>query len=338
MAHWFDNLAVQVAEEKSSRRLALGRVGAGLAGALGLLVLGGSRASAWGDSGHDEDDDEEKQREKNTCDQGLKRCGSICAVIAIDPDNCGDCGTTCQTGQVCRRGKCVTECPPASCNIVTCPAGQTACGSTCCMAGQTCMNGVCQIACPPGTTSCNGMCVNLSASGQNCGACGHACNMLQTCVGGVCTCAMGTTLCGNMCAETQTDPNNCGTCGTVCSFPHATAICMAGTCTIGMCNTGFANCNGVVADGCETNTMTDAANCGACGNSCGAGGTCTMGVCSCPTGTIRCGSLCVDLGMCGPCAAVVCFAGTTSCPPLPPGAPCPGNGTCDGIGHCVPGG
>ena len=35
-----------------------------------------------------------------------------------------------------------------------------------------------------------------------------------------------------------------------------------------MCSTGTANCDGNAANGCETNTATDAKNCGACGKTC----------------------------------------------------------------------
>src|SRR3982074_42576 len=105
MAHWLDSLALQVAAEETPRRTALRRVGAGVAGAIGLLVLGGSRASAWGGGG--EEEREEEDRNKNRCSPGLARCKGVCVVVAIDPDNCGDCGKTCKSGQVCRRGTCV---------------------------------------------------------------------------------------------------------------------------------------------------------------------------------------------------------------------------------------
>jgi hypothetical protein len=39
---------------------------------------------------------------------------------------------------------------------------------------------------------------------------------------------------------------------------------------VGVCNSGFANCNGVAADGCEVNTTNTASSCGACGTNCAA--------------------------------------------------------------------
>lgn len=74
------------------------------------------------------------------------------------------------------------------------------------------------------------------------------------------------------------------------------------------CAPGLASCNGVCTD-----TMTDFANCGACGMACGAGQTCTGGTCTCAAGLTNCGGACVDTGSdgnnCGTCANV-CGAGT----------------------------
>src|SRR4030088_2922090 len=160
MAHWFDDVALSVATE-TPRRTALRRVGAGLAGAVALLVLGGSRAAA--DDDRDDDDD------VSSChSDGLVRCSSKCVVVSIDPDNCGNCGVVCAPGQVCRQGVC--QCPP-SCTTTQCQPPSFACGMGCCASGQTCSNGTCQTTCPMGQTNCNGTCVNLSSDSQHCGSC-----------------------------------------------------------------------------------------------------------------------------------------------------------------------
>ena len=78
------------------------------------------------------------------------------------------------------------------------------------------------------------------------------------------------------------DPKNCGACGTVCAFKNAGATCKAGSCQLGTCNQGFADCNLNAADGCETKLDQDIFNCGACGTVCsGVGGTpvCQAGKC-----------------------------------------------------------
>src|SRR5690606_5108991 len=74
---------------------------------------------------------------------------------------------------------------------------------------------------------------------------------------------------------------HCGGCGMACAPPHAIGRCNAGTCEIDECESGFADCNGIVADGCETplNTLTD---CGGCGVPCSrtnATATCATGTC-----------------------------------------------------------
>jgi hypothetical protein len=56
-----------------------------------------------------------------------------------------------------------------------------------------------------------------------------------------------------------------------------------GPCTITACNAGFADCDGVAANGCEASLQTDAAHCGSCATTCSAvsNGTaaCTAGSC-----------------------------------------------------------
>src|SRR4051812_22624328 len=44
------------------------------------------------------------------------------------------------------------------------------------------------------------------------------------------------------------------------------------------CEPGFADCNGIAADGCEVDLTSDAASCGKCGHGC-EGGPCQTGVC-----------------------------------------------------------
>jgi hypothetical protein len=55
-----------------------------------------------------------------------------------------------------------------------------------------------------------------------------------------------------------------------------------------VCNAGQTNCNGTC-----TNTQTDPDNCNTCGNSCGAGSSCSFGLC-CANGQTNCNGVCVD--------------------------------------------
>jgi hypothetical protein len=61
--------------------------------------------------------------------------------------------------------------------------------------------------------------------------------------------------------------------------------CASGGCSKGLCcGAGTGNCDGNAGNGCETNLLTSAANCGTCGNACPNGmPVCINGGCSVPT-------------------------------------------------------
>ncbi len=98
----------------------------------------------------------------------------------------------------------------------------------------------------------------------------------------------------------QTDINNCGSCGNICSIPNATAVCSSGKCAIASCNSGFGNCNSILADGCEINLSNNLLNCGACGVACifpNATAACSSGQCtinSCNSGFANCNAAAAD--------------------------------------------
>ncbi len=115
------------------------------------------------------------------------------------------------------------------------------------------------------------------------------------------------------------DADNCGACGMKCPVPaNATAGCKTGMCGIGMCNANFADCDMNPANGCETNTATDANNCGGCKKACNFAngmGACLAGQCGlsmCNQGFTMCGqnpnATCVNLQSdamnCGKCGNV----------------------------------
>lgn len=88
-------------------------------------------------------------------------------------------------------------------------------------------------------------------------------------------------------APTDALPDGCASstvgncCGMACSVPTnaMTAACTGGRCVVGMCNAGFGDCDGMAANGCETNLNTSSANCGACRAPCASGRGCVMGTC-----------------------------------------------------------
>jgi hypothetical protein len=164
----------------------------------------------------------------------------------------------------------------------------------------TCQANQCVYGCIAGFANCNnnladGCEVAIGTDVSNCGACGNVCvpagpNQQVQCVNGQCQsfCDSGFTNCAGVCRNLLVDPNNCGACGVICVLPNATAVCVNGQCTIGACNFGFANCDNVTANGCETSINTTQ-NCGSCGLVCPSvpnatvvcnNGTCQIGACN----------------------------------------------------------
>src|SRR5204862_2915354 len=86
------------------------------------------------------------------------------------------------------------------------------------------------------------------------------------------------------------DAKNCGTCARVCpSGPNSTASCGGGTCSLA-CTNGFANCDPLPANGCETSVDFDPRNCGACARTCvTANGTAVCDVGQCAIGSCNAG-------------------------------------------------
>jgi hypothetical protein len=168
----------------------------------------------------------------------------------------------------------------------------------------TCGAGLCNGACAAGFADCNGNkltdgCETATTTTTNCGGCGNGCVLnnasadactgtkcTYTCLGGFLDCNVATAPNLDGCeVNSQTDANNCGNCNQICSSMNmATRTCGSGACN-GMCATNFGDCDlNKLTNGCETNLLTTAANCGVCGNNCAAnnaGHACVSGSCGC---------------------------------------------------------
>lgn len=125
---------------------------------------------------------------------------------------------------------------------------------------------------------------------------------------------------------------HCGACDSPCdtegAFQTGALECVGGLCVVGRCELGFADCNGNVVDGCETD-LSSVRNCGACGVACvgeQAMMACNAGVCQVAgcepgfddcdgivsTGCERSLSTLTDCGSCGAVCAADNGAGACS--------------------------
>lgn len=139
--------------------------------------------------------------------------------------------------------------------------------------------------CDEGTKACNGMCVDFDDPQTGCSRPGCApcvlesasskCSQVdQVCV--VAICNPGRDDCDNDASngcETDIygDEMNCGACRDLCvrlEGQNYEPTCRTGDCIVGTCDPGVEDCDGITANGCETDVNTDE-NCGACGNQCG---------------------------------------------------------------------
>jgi hypothetical protein len=130
----------------------------------------------------------------------------------------------------------------------------------------------CHIAsmCDPSTGACG---MTVAPDGTSCSD-GNTCNGAETCQAGVCTPGAAPVCAGSgPCSVGICDPvNGCQTApapeGTSCALNNATGMCSGGVCGAPKCATGFADCDGKAANGCEQDLNGSVDNCGACGNVC----------------------------------------------------------------------
>ncbi|MGD0676093.1 MAG: hypothetical protein ABSC94_11775 [Polyangiaceae bacterium] len=138
---------------------------------------------------------------------------------------------------------------------------------------------------PPacGFTVCSGTCTDTESDNRNCGACGAQCTLSnQICSGGMCTCASGYHVCNGECSSNDSILS-CGTSCTTCIFPTGGTFltCTNGVC--GSCDSLSTLCGATTQTPYCANLLTNAANCGGCGQACFGGdggyGSCVDGGC-----------------------------------------------------------
>lgn len=248
---------------RSSRRVALGGLAAGVLAALGLALDETTLLARKKNKG--------KKKRKPDCprpgDSRLftDKCGQDCTNYLFDDDNCGGCATT---------GR-----PPGS----VCIPGRTTCVEGSCAAGDTdsrnCREGddFGAAGCPPEAVCCAEPigqsdpqvyelhCRNLRQDAKHCGSCNTPC-----------TAGKNPACCHGRCRDLAADPLNCGACVNRC--PRSKPLCSAGQCRA-TCPPGLTKCgNTCMQQSTETccggrviakeDLQFDDKNCGACGRDC----------------------------------------------------------------------
>ena len=209
----------------------------------------------------------------------------------------------------------------------------------------------------PATTFCtrDGICQSRCRGDYDC----QVINPFNSCVEGSCqlVCPANFADCDgdvrNGCeVDTRTSAQHCGRCANACSGADgAPGVCRAGAC-VAPCATGFADCDGAAANGCEAD-LSQSDHCGSCATLCsgeralclavadpGTGARTYSCQASCPEGTTTCGTRCSDLqsdpAHCGGCdracpsgagATPTCEAGRCGLRCAEPAA----QGDCDGM-------
>ena len=238
------------------------------------------------------------------CPSGALCCDGACIDPLSDPRHCGTCDESCITDAstgVCVGGVCALACaqgyadcdhdPTNGCEVDTtndpahCGQCTTACPAAVPNGTVECAASQCRIRdCLDTFRDCDGLFAdgceaNTATSLLNCGQCGLACAAPNACNGGDCGaahCPPGLRDCDydqlNTCeTDILTSPANCGGCGLACSIPHGVGACSAGSCVVAQCTGTFADCDGQVANGCESDLTSDPAHCGSCTNACDSG-------------------------------------------------------------------
>ncbi len=205
------------------------------------------------------------------------QCGPYCVDLRSNGKHCGACGNVCDHSSL--------PPPPAhaeyGCQFSHC--GQPKCVDN--------SWGDCNV--DLDSDHSDGCETSLTTT-TNCGACGISCAAGQTCGKRTsaskfvqCLCPDPSTYCPqghpllDPCKRLDTDPTNCGACSRACpgkERPHFVVTCTLGVCG-GQCAEHFEDCDALYENGCETNTLVDNRNCGACGNACAPNQVCSEGKC-----------------------------------------------------------
>lgn len=211
--------------------------------------------------------------------------GQLCSASGACVDGCDPAqGRGCAAGLTC----CNKECLDTQTDVMSCGACDAACNQLHSL-GAACTAGACTYTgCAAGYGDCaasapdrDGCETDLAAGGKK--LCGATCVATSACcTADECTTPPSPAACydatcaSNSCGyPLKTGAKVCG--GTCCLGVHGTC---GSTCSLS-CDSGYANCNGSVSDGCEA-SLNSASNCHGCGQACGSGQACFASCCAIP--------------------------------------------------------
>ncbi len=202
--------------------------------------------------------------------------GAACDVASGRCVACVPTADTCPAGQFCVAGS--NTCAPGCRNDEGCSSAATDAGAgpgrRCDLTTRACVDCLTNDHCPSGTLCVGNLCVMGCSAERGCPS-GQAC-------------------CTGACVDTQSNTAACGACERRCTIAGGSASCLNGMCTVGTCTAPNADCDRDATNGCETNTQSDLAHCGACMRACpvpaNATASCAGGVCgsTCLTGFADC--------------------------------------------------
>lgn len=247
----------------------------------------------------------------SSCPATQDVCGSKCVDKQLDPANCGMCGMACTAGQLCSAGACGATCaaPLVACNgkcvnVANDPANCGGCGTACNPTNTTasvCVAGTCGYTrCSNGFSDCDGNPLNgcetsTGSDVYNCGGCALVCLPQNVKVKPPPVPDGGTDAGVDAGVDAGTDagvidagvPDAGQPCGPLPDggtlgrcYPPSGAVCIASACGYEQCQPGFSDCDGIPANGCETNVKASLTHCGGCNVKCaGPDGVCVDGVC-----------------------------------------------------------
>ena len=196
-----------------------------------------------------------------------------------DAHHCGDCKADCLKDNSLKQHLAEDGCAAGACTF-KCGAGFL-----------NCSNGAPNPTLGSDADGCEADIVNGTNHCGSCSPCATGSTFSSTCSGGACSysCNTGFGDCNSNIPSDgcETNLRTLDVCGTQCAGrsschpPNVMApSCATGVCTIpaGSCAAGYGDCDGGVANGCETRLNTND-NCGGCGIGCGIHSQCLDGLC-----------------------------------------------------------